>query len=178
MPPPRALPTRKFSEADRAAARKLFLEHTPPAKIAELVGCSVDRVADWANQGENKISWHTQREESDRGLLEDGFGRRRRINSRSADIAADQIHRGLEYLSQRDQPLTAAELERVANVQTMLQKEIRLDTGKATENLAVQATVKMSAEEIRQAILEDPFFVAAVVPPGASGPSKDVDSDS
>lgn len=159
------IPARKYTAADRKRARELFLTRTPTAQIAAEIGCSTDRVLKWAEQGENKISWYTAREEAERSLLEDGFGKRKRLNSLSADQASDLVQRGLDHLAARDQPLTANELERVMNVQAMLQKELRLDSGKSTENVAVAATIKMSAEEVRKAILEDPFYL----PPVADG---------
>jgi hypothetical protein len=104
--------------------------------------------------------WSLTRETEDRSILEDGFGARKVTVSKLATLGVDQLKRGIEHLARRHEAPSLQECERLSVIVANLDRIGRLDSGKATEHLAVSASVRMTAEDIRKAIVEDPFFVS------------------
>lgn len=147
----------KYSEADRAQAHELFMRGTSIAEIARQTGIGHDRISKWASQGRNGVSWHTEREELIRSQLEDGFTRRKLTVARAAELPPKLLLKGLEALEARETPLSVQEMERVANVHTALDRIARLDSGKSTDNQAVNVKVKLSLEDIREILKADPL---------------------
>ncbi len=135
-------------------AKDLYFAHKPKAEISRALGLSTRQLNKWAKEEE----WALQREDEDRSLIEDSYASRKLTVSAITRISAEQIQRGLEHLEGRPDPPTLSELEKLATILGALDKVGRLDAGKSTENIAVNAQVKMTADEIRQVLTSDPFF--------------------
>ncbi len=95
------------------------------------------------------------REDADRSLIDDNFAARKVTVATIARLSADEILRAVEHITNRPDPATLAEAEKLAVILSSLDKIGRLDAGKATENLAVG--VKLTLDEVRAAINGDPF---------------------
>lgn len=152
------IPAPKFTSEDRDRARKLYLDSGDFSKVAAETGISVDTLRKWAARGHAGVTWQTDREELARSILEDGFSRRKLSVAAAANISPDLIHRGLQALAARETPLSPAEMERVANVHSVLDRIARLDAGKSTENMAVAAKVKLTIEQIKEILAADPLI--------------------
>lgn len=135
-------------------AQKLFFEHSSLADISRATGATIKTIKSWRD----KAGWLTQREDQDRGLLEDAFGARKVTLARLLRSTADQLLRGVEHIQNRPDPPTLDETVKLSMVLSNLDKLARLDTDRSTENVAVKAQVALTAEQIRKAISEDPFF--------------------
>ncbi len=138
----------------RDQAKDLFMRYVPHNDIAKQLGISSATVATWRK----REAWAALREEQERALLEDDFGTRRVAISRITGATTEQIERGLAHLRTRPNPPTVQEIEKLSIILSNLDKIARLDSNKATENIAIQANVKLSADEIRAIIASDPFL--------------------
>lgn len=134
-------------------ARDLYMQHKSANDISRELGITTRQLARWRTDEQ----WSIAREAEDRGLIEDGFGSRRLSVSRLATLTVDQLERGLQHLARRHEPPTLNELEKLSNIVSSLDRIGRLDANKSTENVAIQAGVKLSLEEIRNIISKDPF---------------------
>jgi hypothetical protein len=134
-------------------AKALYLKRTSAADISRTLGITERQLARWRTDED----WALEREVEERGLLEDGFGGRRLTVSKLATLSTELIDRGMQHLKKRVEPPSITEMVNLSTIAGNLDKLLRLETGKATENIAIQA--RMTAEEIRKTIVEDPFFV-------------------
>ncbi len=150
------IPT-KFSDEDRARARELWLKSGDFTEVATKTGVSVDTLRKWATRGHNGITWQTERQETIRGVLEDGFSKRKLTVSAAATLSTDLALEALKTISQRGIPLSTRELESVTNVATAFDKMSRLDGGQSTDNVAVNARIKISIDEIKEILKADPL---------------------
>lgn len=101
-------------------------------------------------------NWLIEREAHERSLLEDGFGARKMTIARIMNTTTEQLERGLRFIAARAEPPTLPELEKMSTILANLDRIGRLDAGKSTENINVQAKLEMTAEGIRKIILADP----------------------
>lgn len=141
-----------------ARAKDLYFSYTPFNDIAKQLGVSSATVADWRKVG----GWDVTREGIERGILEDAFGARRMTLSRITKMSTDLLEAALRRLSDRVEPPTLAEAEKLSVIVGNLDKILRLDMGKATDNVAVQTTVQHSVEEIRARLQADPVIGYAI----------------
>ena len=136
-------------------ARQMYMHFVDFGEICKALGVSTTTVATWRKRDQ----WAIQREEASRSLIEDNFAGRRVSISRITTATTEQIERGLAFLRSRPTPPTIQEVERLSVILANLDKIARLDSNQATENIAVNANVKLSAEQIRSIIAADPFLV-------------------
>jgi hypothetical protein len=148
----------KYTDAQRAEARRLYMEHGNYEFVGNSLKLLPEIIRRWGMRGDNGVSWATQREEAARAVLEDGFARRKLTVAAAANLAPEIVRRGLEAIAARNQPPSATELERIMTVHTALDRIARLDAGKSTENHAVKAEVKLSLEEIQKILRADPLL--------------------
>ena len=139
----------------REQAKQLFMKYVSFEDICRQLAVSSATVATWRKRD----GWAIQREEAERSIIEDGFASRRVAISRITGCTTEQIERGLTHLRTRPNPPTVPEMEKLSVILANLDKIARLDSNKATENVALQANVKLSAEQIREIIASDPFLV-------------------
>lgn len=135
-------------------AKALYMQYVAQSEIARRMKLSLTVISDWSKKGE----WVSAREESERSLLEDAFAGRRVSISRILKATTEQIELGLSHLKTRPTPPTIAEVERLSVILANLDKISRLDSNKATENIAVQTNIRLSADQIREIVKSDPFF--------------------
>lgn len=134
--------------------KRMFMEYTDHNTIAKTLKVSSTTVAAWRN----KHNWVIEREESERGIIEDAFAGRRLSISRICKSTTEEIERGLAHLRTRPNPPTIQEVERLSVILSNLDKIARLDSNKSTENIALKAEIRLSAEQIREIVKKDPFF--------------------
>lgn len=160
--------TKPIRSADELAelqtrAKELYFSYTPFKDIAREMGVSNATLAEWRK----KAGWDIEREGIERGIIEDAFGARRMSLSRITKLTVDQLERGLRHVSERIEPPSITELEKLSVIVGNLDKILRLDMGKATENVAVQGTVQHTVEEIRARLAADPVLGYAIEAAGA-----------
>lgn len=142
----------------RTRGKELYFSYVGHNDIAKELGVSAATVADWRK----RESWDIEREGIERGLLEDSFGARRMSLSRITKMTTDLLERGLKHFSDRHEPPTLAEAEKLSIIIGNLDKILRLDMGKATENVAVSASVQHTVEDVRARIAADPVLGFAI----------------
>lgn len=147
----------------RTRGKELYFSYVQHNDIAKELGVSAATIADWRK----KEGWDLEREGIERGLLEDSFGARRMSLSRITKMTTDLLETGLKRFSERNEPPTLAEAERLSVIIGNLDKILRLDTGKATENVAIQGSVAHTVEEIRERLSQDPVLGYAIAAAGA-----------
>jgi hypothetical protein len=133
-------------------AKNLYFQYRSLNQIAQDLGVSTAQLSRWRRDGE----WLAERENAERGLIEDGFSQRKLTIARIMNATTDQIERALTHITKRTEPPTLAEAEKLSFILSNLDKVARLDAGKATENVNIQAKLEMSAEKIREIIQSDP----------------------
>lgn len=124
-------------------------------QVAETLCLPVGTLRTWS--GKEEISWHGARTEAARALLEDDFSKRKLVVSKVATNSLAQIDRAIDAIAQRAVPPSVVEAEKLASVYNVLEKANRLDLNKSTDNVAVQASVKISLDEIKKILAEDPL---------------------
>lgn len=137
----------------KARAFELYMQHVSAADISRELGVTARQISRWRTEGQ----WAVTREGEDRAVIEDGFQSRKLTVSRIATLTLDQLKRGLDHLARRPDPPTLAEAEKLSTIAANLDRLSRLDAGKATENINLNTAVRMSIEEIKRTVLEDPF---------------------
>jgi Putative ATPase subunit of terminase (gpP-like) len=142
------------NEVLKKQAEDMFFARTSIADISRALGISARTLSNWSKKGD----WAVRREEAERGIIEDSFGARRVTIAALTRMSADTLLRAVKHLHERVEPATMQEAEKLAAILGNLDKISRLDANKATENLAIQGSVKLSLEEIRDVIASDPFF--------------------
>ncbi len=147
----------------RARAKELYFSYTPHNDIAKELGVSAATVADWRK----KETWDVTRDGIERGILEDAFGARRMTLSRITKLSTELLENALKKLANRVEPPTLAEAEKLSIIVGNLDKILRLDMGKATENVSVAGTVAHTVEEIRARLAADPVLGYAIEAAGA-----------
>lgn len=130
------------------------MERRTPQEICALVGITPSTLARWRRENE----WESERELVEQTLDEDGSLTRRLTVSRIARLTADQIERCIISIGQREEPPTIEEGLKLSTILANLDRIGRLDAGKSTENVAIKHTVQMTANEIRDVLLADPFM--------------------
>jgi hypothetical protein len=130
----------------------------PHNAVAHELGINSVTVATWRKEG----LWDVERDGIERGLIEDSFGARRLSLARICKLSVDQLERGLKHLADRNSPPTLAEAEKISIIVSNLDKILRLDMGKATENIAISAQVAHTVEEVRDRIAADPILGAVI----------------
>lgn len=138
----------------QAEAKALYMRYLSHNEICATIGVSSSQLARWRKDGD----WAIEREESERGLIEDAFASRRVALTKITGSVVEQLERGIAHLRSRPTPPTIQETERLSMILANLDKISRLDSNKATENIAVGVNVKMSADDIRDIIRKDPFL--------------------
>lgn len=142
----------------RARGKDLYFSYTPFNDIAKQLGVSAATVADWRK----KESWDLTRDGIERGIIEDAFGARRMTLSRVTKMTTELLERSLKRLNDRVEPPTLAEAEKLSIIIGNLDKILRLDMGKATDNVSVAASVSHTVEEIRARLAADPVLGYAI----------------
>lgn len=137
-------------------AKQLYMERKSANDISRELGITTNQLASWRTEGD----WALERESNERGMIEDGFAGRKISIHNILNVTVEQLHRGVQHLANRHEPASLQECERLSVIVGNLDKIGRLDANKATDNVAINATVKMTQDEIRKVILNDPFFVA------------------
>ncbi len=135
-------------------AKTLYFSHANLADVSRATGLSIKVLRNW----KVKEGWDAEREDEDRSIIETAFGARKVSLAKVTKISSDQLLRGLEHLAKRLDPPTLDEMQKLAMILGSLDKTVRLDSNQSTENIALSAKIQLTAEEIRQVILEDPFF--------------------
>lgn len=148
----------------RSRAKDLYFSYTPFNDIAKDLGVSAATVSDWRK----REGWDIEREGIERGILEDAFGARRMSLSRITKLSVDQLERGLKHFADRIEPPTLSELEKLSVIVGNLDKILRLDTNRPTDNVAVASTITHTVEEVRDRLSADPVLAAAIA--AASAP--------
>lgn len=133
-------------------ARDMYVEYKSINEISQALSVSVAQLTRWRRDQ----NWLLEREAAERGLLEDGFSKRKLTIARIMNTTTDQLERGLRHIAGRAEPPTLPELEKMSTILANLDRIGRLDAGKSTENINVQAKMDMTAETIRKIILADP----------------------
>jgi hypothetical protein len=136
----------------QAKAKELYFQYSSLHEISKQLSVSIAQLSRWRKEG----GWLIERESLERGIIEDGFSRRKLTVARIMNVTTEQLERALKFISERQAPPTLPEAEKLSMILSNLDKIGRLDTGKATENLAVAAKLEMTAEDIRKIILSDP----------------------
>lgn len=147
----------------RARGKELYFSYRPFNDIAAELSISSATLAEWRK----KEGWDVEREGIERGILEDAFGARRMTLSRITKTSVDLLERGLKRLSDRVEPPSLSELEKLSVIVGNLDKILRLDMGKPTDNVHVQGTVQHTVEEIRARLAADPVLGYAIEAAGA-----------
>lgn len=162
---PSTKPIRSDTELEelRARGKSLYFSYIPFNDVARELNVSAAVLADWRK----KEGWDVEREGIERGILEDAFGARRMSLSRITKMTTDLLERGLKHFSDRVEPPTLAEAEKLSIIIGNLDKILRLDMGKATDNVAVQSTVKHTVEDVRARLAADPVIGYAIEAAGA-----------
>jgi hypothetical protein len=144
-----------YPQSVRDQARLLFLDGNQMERISELLSVPVGTLRNWSSEAE--ISWSTERQERDRGLLEDAFSKRKLVASKVTSASLDQLDRAVQAITERALPLSISEAEKLANVYSVLEKQSRLDAGAATANVNVNAKVRLTMEDIKEILKNDPL---------------------
>lgn len=142
----------------RTRAKELYFSYMPFNDIAKELGVSAATVADWRK----KEGWDVERDGIERGIIEDAFGARRMTLSRITKMTTELLEKSLKRLSDRTEPPTLAEAEKLSVIIGNLDKILRLDMGKATDNVVVQGSVQHTVEEIRARLAADPVIGYAI----------------
>lgn len=160
----------------KARAKELYFSYHSHNEISQQLAIQSSQLSEWRKVG----GWDIEREHLERGLIEDSFGARRLSIARICKLSIDQLERSLKHISDRSQPASLAEAEKISIIVSNLDKILRLDMGKSTENVAVSAQVTHTVEDIRAKLAQDPVLGAAiaaaskpkVVPPAAIIPTR------
>jgi hypothetical protein len=165
MAPRNPKPVRSSTELAelRTRAKELYFTYVPHNDIAKELGVSAATVADWRK----KEGWDIEREGIERGILEDSFGARRMSLSRITKMTTELLEKGLKHFSDRVDPPTLAEAEKLSIIIGNLDKILRLDMGKATDNIQVAASVQHTVEDVRARLALDPVLGHAIALAGA-----------
>ena len=132
--------------------KALYFEYRSLNEIAQQLSVSTSQISRWRKEQ----GWLIEREHIERGLIEDGFSRRKLTIARIANATTDLIEKAIAHVTRRAEPPTIAETEKLSLILSNLDRIGRLDVGKATENIAVHAKLDMNADAIRRIILADP----------------------
>lgn len=154
------------AQAIKNRAKAMYLERIPIREICRELNLTSRQLQRWRTEGD----WTMEREADDRALIEDGFSGRKVKASNVATLATEQLERGLMHIARRQDPPTLQECERLATIVSTIDKISRLDMGKATDNINVNANLHMTADEIRTTILANPFFSPATAAEGEEKP--------
>jgi hypothetical protein len=150
------------SEAELAELRKrgreLYLTYVPFNDIAKELCVSASTLSDWRKSA----GWEIERDGIERGILEDAFGARRMTVSRIVKTTTDVLERGLQAIANRVEPITLAEAERLSVILGNLDKILRLDTNRPTDNIQIASTVTHTVEDIRARLAADPVLGMAI----------------
>jgi hypothetical protein len=160
MAKPKLKPIRSDTELAelKVQAKNLFFAYATNVDIGHELGLTARMVADWRKEG----LWDIERDGIERGLIEDSFGARRLSLARITKLSVDELERGLRHISNRVEPATLSELEKLSMIVGNLDKILRLDMGKSTENIAVAAQVHHTVEDIRAKLAADPILGSAI----------------
>jgi hypothetical protein len=158
-------PIRSPEELDelRARGKQLFLGYRHKKDIAAELGVTPATVGDW----DKREGWSIEREGIERGVLEDEFGARRMSLSRITKLTTELLENSLKRLADRVEPPTLSEAEKLSVIIGNLDKILRLDTNRPTDNVAIASTVTHTVEEIRARLAEDPVLGYAIQAAGA-----------
>ncbi len=138
----------------KARGKDLYFSYVPFNDISKELAVSSATVADWRK----KEGWDIEREGIERGILEDAFGARRMSLSRITKMTTDLLERGLKHFNDRIEPPTLAEAEKLSIIIGNLDKILRLDTNRPTDNVQIAATVQHTVEDIRAKLAADPVL--------------------
>ncbi len=136
----------------QSKAKDLYVQYKSLNEISQQLGVSVAQLTRWRRDQ----NWLIEREAAERGLIEDGFSSRKLSIARIMNMTTTELERGLRHIAGRAEPPTLPELEKLSTILSNLDKIGRLDAGKSTDNVNVQAKLEMTAEGIRKIILSDP----------------------
>lgn len=145
------------SEETRERAKELFLSYATAISISRQLGVSVTTISKWKDEGD----WNTVRKNADLELIDDTFSVKRVSLARITKVTTEQIERGLKVIADRFEAPSLREMESLTNILANLDKISRLDSGKATEHVAVQlgGSIDLSVDKIREIIKADPFLM-------------------
>jgi hypothetical protein len=146
------------NDALKAQARDLYLSRRPKGEISRALGVSPRTVSKWAREE----GWELEREDADKSLIDDNFAARKITVATIARLSADQVLRAVQHINDRPDPPSLMEAEKLAILLGALDKIGRLDSGKATDNVALQGAVKLTLDQVRAAINSDPFEAVKV----------------
>ena len=156
-PPEQSLPSVQDSSANEkimAQARELYVSHVSLGQISRALGVATKTLNKWKLAG----NWIDEREANDRSAIEDAFAGRKVKVALLTRLNVDQLERGLEHLRNRADPPSVTEMERLSVILANMDKIMRLDMGQATENLAIQQNIKLSVDQVKEIIANDPFY--------------------
>ncbi len=142
----------------RAQAKKLYFAYIQHNDIAKELSVTATTVAAWRKAE----AWDVEREGIERGIIEDEFGARRLTLSRITKMSMENLERGLKRLSDRHEPPTLPEMEKLSLIVSNLDKILRLDMGRSTENVAVSSQIVHTVENIRERLAADPVLGIAI----------------
>lgn len=156
----------KSTEEDRNRAKQLFLSYASTSAISKELGVSQATVVKWRDDND----WETARKNADRELIDDTFSVKRVSLARITKVTTEQIERGLKVIADRFEAPSLKEMESLTNILANLDKISRLDSGRATENVAVQVggNLDLTVDKIKEMIMSEPFFPKKDGPPPAA----------
>ncbi len=158
--PKAKLPQRSRAEMAklRERAKELYFAYNTHQQICEVLKLDSRSLTDWRRAE----GWDAEREGIERGIIEDAFSARKMSLARVTHLTTDQLERALKHLRDRPEPPTLNEAEKLSAIISALDKILRLDLGRSTENVVVQQTVHHTVESIRERLAADPVLGAAI----------------
>ncbi len=148
----------KYTDAQREAARDLFLQNVGINDIAKQLSISTAALAKWrAND-----NWLEAREAANSIIQADKVSKRKIDLVNISDEAITQIKRSLKAVVDNPDPPTLQQAKTMAEIVGLVDKVYRLDNQLATDQISIQQKVSgsISVEKVREIILSDPFFTS------------------
>lgn len=143
-------------EEVRMQAKALYLMHTPMNDISSQLHVSTSTLSQWRTRDK----WAELREREDESLAADMVSSRKLSITRINRGGMAQIERALQFITERPDPPSISEAVKIGELIGILDRVHRLDSGKATDQIAIKTqSSSMPVERIREILVSKDEFM-------------------
>ena len=142
--------------AKQKRALELYMHYNTTQQIASTLEAPFSTVRDWIYKGRNYMRpFQHIRKELEKTMLSEIVANRMPALKSIMDSSLCIVRDNLEIVKKSRTALSIDEIKKVSEISANIDKVIRLDEGKATDNLSIsQATPIRTAKQIQEVIAE------------------------